>query len=322
MENRTVKRHYEEQGRERYRHGNAIAHALSTEPTATAHLYGLLPVLEALRAGRRPLERIMIAEGAHQSRLREMLELARRARVPVRRVPRAELERLATQTNHQGIVATIAAAQYRDTEELLDALAARVGTDDPPLTLALDGIEDPHNLGAIIRTAECAGAHAVFVPERRAAGLTETVAKTAAGALEYVQIARAPNFVRLIEELKKRGIWTVGTSVDAGLDYTAWDWTGPCALFFGGEGEGLRRLVRERCDTLVRIPLRGRIASLNVSVAAGIVLYEAVRQRTLARAASYMPATDKPRPAAGFPSSGDRSMTGELAVEAERKEER
>ena len=316
---RTSRQHYEEQGREGHRHGDAAAHVSGTEPTASAHLYGLLPVLEALRAGRRPLERIIIAEGAHRSRLREVLELARHARVPVRRVPRDEIERLAARANHQGIVATIAAAQYRDTDELLDALAARVGTDDPPLALALDGIEDPRNLGAIIRTAECAGAHAVFVPERRAAGLTETVAKTAAGALEYVQIARAPNFVRLIEELKERGIWTVGSSVDAGLDYTAWDWTVPCALFFGGEGEGLRRLVRERCDTLVRIPLRGRIASLNVSVAAGIVLYEAVRQRTLARAASYITATDNRRPVAGFPSLGDQPMTGMLTAETERK---
>ncbi len=245
-----------------------------------AQLYGVLPVLEALRAGSRPLERITIAEGSHEHRLREILELARRASVPVRRAPRSELLRLADGANHQGIVASIAAARYRPVEELLDELAARVGTDEPPLAVVLDGVEDPRNLGAIIRTAECAGVHAVFIPERRAAGLTDTVAKAAAGALEYVPIARAANLVRLIEELKKRGIWTIGTTADAGQDYTAWDWTTPCALLLGGEGEGLRRLVRERCDTLVRIPLRGHIESLNVSVAAGAVLYEAVRQRT------------------------------------------
>lgn len=247
-------------------------------------LFGLQPVLEALRAGRRPIERLTIAEGAHESRVQEILELARAARVIVRRAPRAELHRLAAGANHQGVVASIAAARYAPTEELLDALAARVGTADPPLALALDGVEDPRNLGAIIRTAECAGAHAVFVPERRAAGLTETAAKAAAGALEYVPVARAANFARLLEELKGRGVWTIGTAADAEVAYTDWDWTQPCALVLGGEGEGLRRLVRERCDVLVRIPLRGHIPSLNVSVAAAVLLYEALRQRTAGRA--------------------------------------
>jgi 23S rRNA (guanosine2251-2'-O)-methyltransferase len=128
---------------------------------------------------------------------------------------------------------------------------------------------------------------ALFIPERRAAGLTETAAKAAAGALEYLPVARAANVARLVEDLKARGIWTVGTDADANIDYTEWDWTQPCALLFGGEGSGLRRLVRERCDALVRIPLRGRISSLNVSVAAGIVLYEAVRQRTTVTESAY-----------------------------------
>ena len=148
-----------------------------------------------------------------------------------------------------------------------------------PLVVVLDGVEDPRNLGAILRTVECAGAHGVFVPERRAVGLTETVAKAAAGALEYVAVARATNLARLIEQLKERNIWTIGTSTDAPTLYTDWDWTLASALFLGGEGAGLHRLVRERCDTLVHIPMRGRIESLNVSVAAGVVLYEAVRQR-------------------------------------------
>jgi 23S rRNA (guanosine2251-2'-O)-methyltransferase len=244
-----------------------------------AHVFGVQPVLEALRAGARPIERLTLAEGAHESRLREILEIARYADIPVRRVPRAELQRVAAGANHQGVIATIAAAHYTHADDLLDALAARVGTPDPPLAVVLDGVEDPRNLGAVIRTAECAGAHGVFVPERRAAGLTETVAKAAAGALEYVPVARAANVVRLLEELKGRGVWTVGTAAGAGTSYADWDWTQPCALLLGGEGEGLRRLVRERCDVLVRIPLRGRIESLNVSVAAGVVLYEAVRQR-------------------------------------------
>ena len=244
-----------------------------------AHVFGVQPVLEALRAGARPVERLTVAEGAHETRLREILEIARYADIPVRRVPRAELQRVAAGANHQGVVATIAAAHYTHTDDLLDALAARVGTHEPPLAVVLDGVEDPRNLGAVIRTVECAGAHGVFVPERRASGLTETVAKAAAGALEYVPVARAANVVRLIEELKGRGIWTVGTAAGAETSYADWDWTQPCALLLGGEGEGLRRLVRERCDVLVSIPLRGQIGSLNVSVAAGIVLYEAVRRR-------------------------------------------
>jgi 23S rRNA (guanosine2251-2'-O)-methyltransferase len=253
-----------------------------------AQLYGVLPVIEALRAGNRRVERVTIAEGAHESRLHELFELARAAGVPVRRAPRAELQRMAaTGANHQGVVASVAAAAYRDAEELIDQLSARVGTDAPPLAVVLDGVEDPHNLGAIIRTAECAGVDGLFIPERRAVGLTETVAKASAGALEYLPVARATNIARLVEEFKERGIWTIGTDADANIDYTEWDWTQPCALLFGGEGSGLRRLVRERCDALVRIPLRGRITSLNVSVAAGIVLYEAVRQRTASVASAY-----------------------------------
>ncbi|HVF42660.1 MAG TPA: 23S rRNA (guanosine(2251)-2'-O)-methyltransferase RlmB [Pyrinomonadaceae bacterium] len=251
-----------------------------------AHVFGVQPVLEALRAGARPVERLTLAEGAHESRLREILEIARYADIPVRRVPRADLQRLAAGANHQGVVATIAAAHYTHAEDLLDALSARVGTNDPPLAVVLDGVEDPRNLGAVLRTVECAGAHGVFVPERRASGLTETVAKAAAGALEYVPVARAANVVRLMEELKGRGVWTVGTAADASKDYTEWDWTQPSAILLGGEGEGLRRLVRERCEVHVRIPLLGRIESLNVSVAAGIILYEAVRQRRVAKAIS------------------------------------
>jgi 23S rRNA (guanosine2251-2'-O)-methyltransferase len=250
--------------------------------TNNAHLYGVAPVLEALRAGQRAIERVTIAEGARHNRLRELLELARKANVPVHFAPRVDLARMAgADANHQGVVASVAAARYTDTGELLDALASRVGTNEPPLVVVLDGVEDPRNLGAILRTVECAGAHGVFVPERRAVGLTETVAKAAAGALERVAVARAGNLTRLIEQLKQRNIWTVGTSADAPVLYTDWDWTQPSALFLGGEGMGLHRLVRERCDTLVSIPVRGSIESLNVSVAGGIVLYEALRQRTI-----------------------------------------
>lgn len=278
-------------------------HAEREQPFAHAHdgahasaqagqLYGVLPVLEALRAGGRRVERITVAEGAHEARLKELFELARMAGVPVRRAPRVELERLAPGANHQGIIASVAAVAYADADQLLDLLAARVAAGASPLAVVLDGVEDPRNLGAILRTCECAGADAVFVPERRAVGLTETVAKAAAGALEYVPVARAANVARLVAELKERGVWTIGTAADAPLDYTEWDWARPCALLLGGEGTGLRRLVRERCDALVRIPLRGRITSLNVSVAAGVVLYEALRQRIAAAQADREQSND------------------------------
>lgn len=258
------------------------------EQGAWTKIYGVAPVLEALRAAERPVEQLVIAEGVQHYRLRELLSSARERSVPVRRAPRAELQRMAgADANHQGVIAVIAAARYAQKDELVESLAARIGTEEPPLAVILDGVEDPRNLGAILRTVECAGAHAVFIPERRAVGLTETVAKAAAGALERVQVARVQNLVRLLEELKERNIWTIGTSADAGLDYTEWDWTVPCALVFGGEGAGLHRLVRERCDALVRIPVRGHITSLNVSVAAGVVLYEALRQRTIKNPPAY-----------------------------------
>jgi 23S rRNA (guanosine2251-2'-O)-methyltransferase len=246
----------------------------------SSQIYGLIPVLEALRAGNKKLEQLTIAEGARHERLRELLDLAKQARVPVHRAPRFALDRALPGVTHQGIIARTAAAAYRDAEELLDELSARVGTAEPPLVLGLDAVEDPRNLGAILRTAECAGVNGVFIPERRAVGLTATVAKTAAGALEHIAVARVTNLVQLIEQLKQRNIWVIGAAADGPSDYTQWDWTVPSALFLGGEGSGLHRLVRERCDALVRIPLFGRIESLNVSVAAGVILYEALRQRT------------------------------------------
>jgi len=249
----------------------------------TNHIYGLIPVLEALRAGRRQIERLTVAEGARHVRLREFLDLAREARVPVHRAPKVYLNRSSGDITHQGVVARTAAACYAETDELLAALASAVATEHPPLALCLDGVEDPRNLGATLRTAECAGVNAVFIPERRAAGLTDTVAKAAAGALEYVAVARATNLVRLIEQLKERNIWVVGAAADASLEYTAWDWTLPSAIFLGSEGSGLHRLVRERCDALVRIPVLGHLESLNVSVAAGVLLYEALRQRIKAK---------------------------------------
>jgi 23S rRNA (guanosine2251-2'-O)-methyltransferase len=251
----------------------------NNESSEGGRVYGVMPVMEALRAGRRSLEHVAISDSIRHERLHELLELARSKRVPVRRVPRAELDRTAGGATHQGVIARISAASYEDADDLIEDLARKVGTPDPPLALALDGLEDPRNFGAVLRTAECAGVDGVFTTARRAVGLTETVAKASAGALEYVHVARVTNLSRLIEQLKERNIWVVGAAGDSSRDYAEWDWKLPTTLVLGGEGAGLHRLVRERCDELVRIPLLGHLESLNVAVAGGIILYEAVRQR-------------------------------------------
>ena len=236
-------------------------------------------MLEALRSGQRPLQQITVAEGARHERLKELLDLARERRVPVHRSPRLALDRMLPGVTHQGVMASTAASAYRDADELLDQIESRMQSGVTPLIVGLDALEDPGNLGAIIRTAECAAVDAVFIPERRAVGLTSTVAKAAAGALEHVAVARVTNMVQLIEKLQQLNVWVVGAAAGAPRDYTEWDWTTPSALFVGNESSGLHRLVRERCDALVRIPVRGKIESLNVSVATGVILYEALRQR-------------------------------------------
>lgn len=239
-------------------------------------LYGVKPVIEALRADHVPSE-ISIADGARDARLRELIALAHAHHVPIKFLPRAALDREAGTLHHQGVVARLAQKSYADAEDLLETISGV----ERPLVLLLDGIADPRNLGAILRTAECAGVDGVFIPERRAAGLNETVAKASAGAVEHLPIVRVTNLSRLIEQLKERNVWVVGTSSDAVTHYADWDWARPSAIVLGGEGTGLHRLVREHCDALVKIPLHGKIESLNVSVAAGIILYEALRQRAI-----------------------------------------
>ncbi len=246
-------------------------------------LYGVNAVIEALRAGKRPIDSITILDSAKPDRLKQLLELAREKRIPVHRVPRINIDRNLGDVRHQGVVARVAAARYANAEDLLEALEQKVGTSTPPLVLVLDGIEDPRNVGSILRTAECSGVDAVFVPERRAASLTDVVAKVAAGALEYVPIARVTNVVRLIEQLKERNIWVIGAAGEAKQMHTKWDWKLPAAIVLGNEGSGLHRLVRESCDELVRIPVVGKLESLNVSVAAGVILYEVLRQRNQER---------------------------------------
>jgi 23S rRNA (guanosine2251-2'-O)-methyltransferase len=245
-------------------------HATSNENV----VYGLMPVLEILRSNSRRVERLILASGVNQNRVRELLELAHEADLRVDRVSSDQIDRLSGRANHQGVAAIVAAAEYVDADEIFGKLG------EDALLLLLDGVEDPRNLGAILRTAECAGVNGVFIPERRAVGLTETVAKSAAGATEYIKVAKASNLNNLIKDLKKQNVWVVGTTMDAKIDHTEWDWTRPSALVVGGEGKGLHRLVAQNCDVLVKIPMYGKIDSLNVSVAAGVILFEARRQRS------------------------------------------
>ncbi len=243
-------------------------------------IFGVMPVLEALRAENRRIEKIIAADGAQEKRLAEILRLARETGVSFQKTARENLSKFVEHgANHQGIIAFIAAADYYPTGKLLDEIYRKIETGEKPLIVILDGIEDPRNFGAILRAIECAGADGVFIPERRAVGLTETVAKSSAGASEYVKVAKVTNLNRLIDELKEHNIWVIGTSGEAETNYTDWDWRVPCALILGGEGKGIHRLTAEKCDALVKIPMRGRIKSLNVSVACGVILFEANRQR-------------------------------------------
>ncbi len=236
-------------------------------------IYGVLPVLEALRAENRRIDKVLIADGSHEKRLSEIIDLCRERSITWSPVPRETLSKyLEPGVNNQGVLAFTAAADYVDSDEILGANANA-------LIVVLDGVEDPRNLGAILRAAECAGVDGVIIPERRAVGLTDTVAKSSAGAIEHMKVSKVGNLNRLIEDLKERNIWVVGTSVDTEMEYTQWDWTQPSALVLGGEGSGLHRLVAENCDVLVKIPMYGKIDSLNVSVAAGVILFEARRQR-------------------------------------------
>lgn len=228
-----------------------------------AVLIGVHPVVEALRA-KRPLERILVARGAGGHRLQEVIDLARETRTPVRFEDRGALDRLAGVKSHQGVIALGAEKKYAELEDVASTAE---------LLVVLDGIEDPHNLGAIIRTAHAAGAGAVIIAERRAAGLTETVAKSAAGALEYIPVVRAVNISQVLRSLKDDGYFVYGLDENGEQPFDTVEWSARTAIVMGGEGKGLHDLVKRNCDALVRIPMAGKIASLNVSVATGIVLF-------------------------------------------------
>jgi 23S rRNA (guanosine2251-2'-O)-methyltransferase len=244
---------------------------------STDKIIGINPVLEALRTGR-PIRRILIAEHRRRDRdVQTIMKLARERGAEVRFTGREALNREVPGVQHQGIVAYASAKQYATLDDIFRLPADR---GQVPLYLVLDGVEDPRNLGAILRTADAAGVHGVVIPERRAAGLTETVAKTAAGALEHVPVVKVTNIANTLEAFKKAGVWIAGAEAGGDMLYWEADLARPTALVLGGEDRGVRRLVRERCDYLVSLPLLGSISSLNVSVAAGILLYEALRQRS------------------------------------------
>jgi 23S rRNA (guanosine2251-2'-O)-methyltransferase len=239
-------------------------------------LTGIHAVKQALEAGR-PLEYVLVAKGRKDSRAEEIVQLARRNRISVRFEERAQLDRTAGTRDHQGVVA-IGAARVAATFENILA-AANHEKSKAGLIVLLDGVEDPHNLGAIIRTALAAGAHGVIIPERRAVGLTDTVARASAGALAHLPVAKVTNLARTMVELKEAGYWLVGLDERAEKSYTEVDYTSPVGIVLGGEGGGLHELTRKRCDFVVALPTSGPVKSLNVSVASGVVLFEALRQR-------------------------------------------
>jgi len=241
-------------------------------------LTGIHAVREALDA-QRPFDRIVIAKGRQDTRVEEIVQLARKQNIPVRFEDRRELDRLANSKDHQGVVALAAARAAATLEDILAAANHGTGHGSKGLIVLLDGVEDPHNLGAIIRTSLAAGAHGVVIPERRAAGLTDAVARSSAGALAHLPVAKVTNLAQTMEELKGAGYWLVGLDERADKSYTEVDYKSPVGIVLGGEGQGLHELTRKRCDFVVSLPTSGPVKSLNVSVAAGVVLFEVLRQR-------------------------------------------
>lgn len=237
-------------------------------------LIGRNPVSEALSSGR-PLIKVMIAKGGVNGSAVEIAAKAKKAGVPVQEVDRKKLDYMTSGAAHQGIAALCAVKEYSSVEDILGLADSR---GEAPFIIILDEIEDPHNLGAIIRSAECAGAHGVIVKKRRSAGLTYTAYKASAGALEYLPVARVTNIADTVEQLKERNIWVYGADMN-GEDYLRTDFGGAVALVIGNEGKGISRLVREKCDAIVSLPLKGRINSLNASVAAGILMYKVAEKR-------------------------------------------
>lgn len=238
-------------------------------------LEGRNAVLEALKSGR-PLNKLVIAQGAKEGAIRQIYALAKENGIIIQEVDRSKLNAIVGHAGHQGVIAYLAAAEYVEVADILERAKSK-GED--PFVLVLDEITDPQNLGAIIRTAEAAGVHGVIIPKRRAVGLTSVVAKASAGAVSYVPVARATNIARTLAELKNAGLWIIGTDAEGEKTFFDSDMKGPIAIVTGSEGQGMSRLVRENCDFIVSIPMKGKITSLNASAATALMVYEVVRQR-------------------------------------------
>ncbi|MBI4429493.1 MAG: 23S rRNA (guanosine(2251)-2'-O)-methyltransferase RlmB [Ignavibacteriales bacterium] len=238
-------------------------------------IFGRRPVLEALKAGH-PIEKILIQHGTHGSGIISIYKTAKQNGIPIAQASKQRFLDLVKDRVTQGVIALVGSVSYVGVEDILEISKRR---NEPPFILILDEIEDPHNLGALIRTGECAGIHGVVIPKHHAAAISETVMKTSAGAAAHLAIARVPNVVQTLEELKRRNVWIVGTESGGEKLYSQVDYRMPVGVVVGSEGKGIRRLVKERCDFLVSIPLFGRTESLNASVAGGVILFEAARQR-------------------------------------------
>lgn len=238
------------------------------------YIMGKNPIIEALKA-ERDIHKILIAEGSLRGQMLEITQMAKEAHVIVQFVPKKKLDGM-IEGNHQGVIAQVAAYQYAELDDLF-ALAAKRNED--PFFLLLDEIEDPHNLGSIMRTADATGAHGIIIPKRRAVGLTATVAKLSTGAIEHIPVVRVTNMSRTIDELKEKGVWIAGTDAKGKDDYRQMDGTLPLGLVIGSEGKGMGRLIRDKCDFLVQLPMAGHVTSLNASVAAALLMYEVYRKR-------------------------------------------
>ena len=237
-------------------------------------IMGKNPVIEALKSGR-DINKIFIAEGSQGGQMQQVIGMAKAANVFVQFVPKKKLDQMA-EGNHQGVIAQVAAYQYAEIEDLFHAAEQK---NEAPFFLLLDEIEDPHNLGSIMRTADAVGAHGIIIPKRRAVGLTATVAKLSTGAIEHIPVVRVTNMARTIDELKEKGVWIAGTDAKGSEDYRRFDGTLPLGLVIGSEGKGIGRLIRDKCDFLIHLPMAGHVTSLNASVAAALLMYEVYRKR-------------------------------------------
>ena len=261
------------------RTGRAERNVRPAEPVeeVEGQLEGRNALQEALRAGR-TIDKVFIADGDTDKGLQRLAAQAKEAGAVIVPVDRRKLDAMSFTHAHQGVITLAAAHEYATLDDILEEAASR---GENPLIVICDELTDPHNLGAIMRSAECAGAHGVIIPKRRSVGLTATVAKSSAGAVEYMKVARVTNINNAINELKDRGVWVFGTAAEGSIPMYKADLTGPAAIVIGNEGDGMSPLVRKNCDVMVHIPMKGRISSLNASAAASILLYEAVRQRLL-----------------------------------------